>query len=79
MAEIITTADKPIKLWVFHSYTKSINYVFPNGDRAEFVNGKYHTSDEDKANHLTNEIKRGVRAFYVKPGEETIMSDDLDR
>lgn len=78
MAETITTADTPIQLWVFYSHVKSISFIFTDGNKAEFIQGKYYTSDPIKVAALKREIKAGNKSFFIKPGEETIMSDDLD-
>lgn len=72
-------AAGPVQLWVFHSYQKSCSFIFPNGAKAEFINGKFYTPDEGLALILTQEIiVNRSPYFFIKPGEETIMSDDLD-
>lgn len=71
--------EGPKKLWVFNSHAKSCSYIFANGSKAEFINGKFYTPEESRARELTMEIVlHRSPYFFIKKGEETIMSDDLD-
>jgi hypothetical protein len=74
-----TAQSGPVKLWVFHSHQKSCRYIFSDGSKADFVNGRYYTPEEGKARELTQQIViHRSPYFFIKPGEETMMSDDLD-
>lgn len=72
-------AAGPVKLWVFNSHQKSCRYIFSDGAKADFVNGRYYTPEENKALELTRQIiVHKSPYFFINKGEETIMSDDLD-
>lgn len=65
-------------LHVFCSTIPSVNYLFPNGKPAIFVNNKFYTSVQEEIDHLQNEIKLGHPMIFQKTGEETMDAKYLD-
>lgn len=71
--------SEPVKLLhVYWGTLPSINYIFPNGKPAIFVNNRFTTNIPYEIEHLDNEIKMGHPHIYKKPGEETMDAKYLD-
>lgn len=70
-------AEEPtVKL--FRSTLLSCKYIFSKGTVANFVNGKYATSNLGEIAELEEQISQGHQHIYVRKGEETIDYDVTD-
>jgi len=63
----ITQTKVPEVFDVFFSHTPNSNFVFPNGQLAAFVGGRYVTNEPAKAAYLQYEIDQGHPTIYRKP------------
>lgn len=71
--------SKPTELLsVFWATLPSINYIFPNGRPAIFVNNRFVTNVPYEINQLKDEIVNGHPHIYQKKGEETMSAKNLD-
>jgi len=61
---------------VFFSHTPNSNFVFPNGELAAFIGGRYVTNDPAKAAYLQYEIDKGHPTIYRK--EDCMSLDKAD-
>lgn len=62
----------------FKSSLPGLNYVFKNGDVAQFIVrdgsgiGMYYTDDQDKIDELTTEVNRRNPYIYIDENEKTV-------
>ena len=62
---------------VFFCHTPNSNFVFPNGQLAVFIGGRYATNDPNKAAYLQYEIDQGNPSIYRKPECLQVAKSDL--
>lgn len=73
----VTEIPKPV-VKLFLCTILSCKYGFSRGTVANFVNGKYATSNPDEIAELEYQIKMGHPHIYVRKGEETVDYDVND-
>lgn len=66
------------KYFVFYNHIPNSTFIFPDGQLAQFTNGRYVTQDPVRASLLTSEVQRGNQSIYVDPTKLTATEEELD-
>lgn len=63
---------------LYKSRIPSCQYFFKDGSRADFVNSRFSTDDEDKIEQLDADLKKGHPHLYVDDNEVEVDTEKLD-
>ena len=66
------------KYFVFYSRIPNSTIIFPDGTSAGFVNGRYTTQDEYKAQILREAIAAGNQSLYIDAEKPMLTETELD-
>lgn len=63
---------------LYKSRMPSCQYFFKDGSRADFVNGRFSTDEEDKIEQLDKELKANHPHIYVDDNEVEVDTEKQD-